>query len=188
MTTAHAAGTKEMADGAGRKLPGMRIAALFVGLNTVAALLTVGAIVLGFFVPVFPAMLYYHIPAGLGAVILGLFALVAVMFYLVVTGAGIKEAVMAKGLPAEYFLRTKPLKKALFPFCMMTIALLITMTVLGGAVHMGKVDKDFHLIFALMTAISYYYTIKKTKEVFQKDAELIAEALDAIAANSPAGQ
>ncbi len=186
MMTAAEAGKKEMANGAGRKLPAMRIASLFVNLNIFAALLTVGAIVLGFFVPVFPKILYCHIPVGLGAVILGLFALVAVMFYLIVTGASIKEAVMAKGLPAEYVQRGKPFKKTLFPFCMMTIMLLITMTVLGGAVHVGKVNKNFHLLFALVTAISYYYTIKKTKEVFQKDRELIADALDAIEAR-PSG-
>lgn len=188
MTAVSTPGKKEMAHGAGRKLPAMRIASLFINLNIFAALLTVGAIVFGFFVPVFPELLYYHIPTGLGAVILGLFALVAVMFYLFVTGASIKEAVLKRGLPMAYYHRTKPFKKALFPFCMMTITLLITMTVLGGAVHMGKVNKDLHLIFALMTAISYYYAIKKTKEVFQKDAELIADALDAIAANPPAAQ
>lgn len=188
MMTVSTAGKQEMARGAGRKLPAMRIASLFINLNIFAALLTVGAIVLGFFVPVFPALLYYHIPTGLGAVILGLFALVAVMFYLFVTGGSIKEAVTKSGLPVAYYHRTKPFKKALFPFCMTTITLLITMTVLGGAVHMGKVNRNFHLIFALVTAVSYYYTIKKTKEVFQKDAELIADALEAIGTRPPAVQ
>lgn len=176
------------ADSAGRKLPATRIASLFVHLNTFAALLTVAAAVPGFFVPVFPEMLYFHIPLGLAAVVIGLFALVSVMFYLVVTGAGIKETVMGKGLPAEYFQRTKPFKKALFPFCMTTITLLIAMTVLGGAVHMEKANKNFHLTFALATAISYYYTIKKTKEVFKKDRELIADVLGAINAEPPAVQ
>lgn len=180
------AGNGEMPCGAGRKLPAMRIASLFINLNIIAALLTLGAMVLGFFVPVFKAMLHYHIIAGLGAVVLGLFALVAVMFYLFVTGGSIKEAVMKSGLPVAYYHRTKPFKKALFPFCMMTITLLITMTVLGGAVHVGKVDKNIHLIFALVTALSYYYTIRKVKEVFKKDAELIADALDAIATYPPA--
>lgn len=175
---------KEMPINSGRKLPAMRIASLFVNLNVLAALLTVGAIVLGFFVPAFPEVLYYHIPVGLAAAVLGLFALVAVMFYLVVTGAGIKEAVMKGGLSAEYFQRTKPFKKELFPFCMMTITLFIAMTVLGAAVHVGKVNKNYHLFFALMTAISYGYTIKKTKEVFQKDRELIGSALDAIDARA----
>ncbi len=182
MTTPAAEENRE--GGAGRELPVTRIATLFVRLNTFAALLTAGAALIGSTVPVFPAMLYYHIPAGLIAAVFGLFSLVAAMFYLVVTGAGIKEAVVGKGIAREYFLRTKPLKKTLFPFCMTTIALLIAMTVLGGAVHVGKVDWKVHLFFALMTLASYYYTVRKIKDVFQKDRELIADVLDAIDAAS----
>ena len=181
MTTGAAAGKTDMADHSGRKLPATRIASLFVGLNYFAAGLAAGAMLPGFLVPVFPRMLYYHIPLGLAAVVIGLFALVAAMFYLFVTGASIKEAVKERGLPAEYYRRSKPFKKTLFPFCMLTITLLITMTVLGGAVHAGKVNRNIHLFFALATAVSYYYTIKKMKEVFQKDTALIADALDALA-------
>lgn len=171
---------KKRVNGAGRKPPAMRIARLFINLNIFAALLTVGAIVLGSFVPVFPEVLYYHIPMGLGAVVIGLFSLVAAMFYLFVTSGSIKEAVMDGRIPAEYYQRTKPFKKALFPICMLTITLLITMTVLGGAVHVQKLHKYWHLVFALVTAVSYYYAIKKIKEVFQKDCELMAGALKAI--------
>ncbi len=184
MTTAE----KDRASGAGRTLPGTRIATLFVNLNTFAALLTVGAALVGCFIPAIPDMLHYHIPLGLIAVVIGLFALVAAMFYLVVTGASIKEAVAGKGIARDYFERTKPLKKTLFPFCMMTVTLLIAMTVLGGAVHVGKVDWKAHLFFALATVVSYYCTIRKIKDVFQKDRELIADALEAIDAATPSSQ
>ncbi|TBR21236.1 MAG: hypothetical protein EPO63_08890 [Candidatus Nitrosotenuis sp.] len=183
-----AAVERERRAGEGRTLPGTRIATLFVYLNTFAALLTVGAALIGFFVPAFPDMLHYHIPMGLLAAVIGLFGLVAAMFYLVVTGASIKEAVAGRGISKEYFLRTAPLKKTLFPFCMATITLLIAMTVLGGAVHVGKVDWKVHLFFALATVIAYYYTIRKMKDVFQKDRELIADVLEAIDASSPPPQ
>ncbi len=163
-----------------QKLPVTRIASLFMILNYLAAGLVALAMLLGFAVPLMPDLLYYHIPVGLGAAVLGLFALVSSMFYLIVSGTSIKEAVMTRGIAQEYFDRTKPFKKELFPYCMLTIVLLIAMTVLGAGVHTGVVNRNVHLFFAFATMAAYYYTIKKAGTVFQRNRELIADTLEAI--------
>jgi len=143
-----------------RTLPKTRIATAFIWLNTFSAALVAAAILFGLAVPMEGAPLHWHIGTGLAAVILGMFSLVAAMFYLVVTGKAIQHAVMDKKIPVELFHRTRDFKKKLFPLCMGTVILLITMTVLGAAVHTGKLSKYVHLGFALATLGLYVVTVR----------------------------
>lgn len=163
-----------------RKLPKTRIAAIFIGLNMFSAALVAAAIVFGLAVPMEGTPLHWHIATGLCAVVLGMFSLVAAMFYLVVTGNAIREAVKKQKLPAELFHRTRDFKAKLFPLCMGTIILLITMTVLGAAVHVEKVSKYVHLAFAIVTLVMYVFTIRSMKRNFHQNTVLVADTIDAV--------
>ena len=92
----------------------------------------------------------------------------------------IKEAVQKRKISADLFGRTKQFKKELFPWCMGAIVLLITMTVLGGAVHVGKISKYVHLGFAALTLAVYWGAIKSMKRNFDLNRELIADTIDAV--------
>jgi len=102
------------------------------------------------------------------------------MFYLVTTGAAVKEAVVENELPKDLYYRTAALKKNLFPWCMAVIVLLICTTIIGGAAHTGKLDGKFHLGLAILTALVYLKTIARMKTDFLNNRMIMADVLLAI--------
>jgi hypothetical protein len=161
-------------------VPKTRIASLFVGMNLVAAFMVAVTAALGPLIQYNDTLFWFHLTSGLGAAVLGLFGLVSAMFYLVVSGMGIREAVAANKLPFELFARTRQFKKELFPWCVGAIVLLITMTVLGGGVHVKKIHKYYHLAFSILTIAVYIGAIVKMKSCYARNAGLIAETLGAM--------
>lgn len=170
------------AAGAGADLvpPKTRIASLFVGLNIFAAVLVGVTAALGPFISHNDSLFWFHLTSGLAAAVFGLFALVSAMFYLVVSGMGIREAVVGSKLPFDLFARTARLKAELFPWCVGAIVLLITMTVLGGGVHVKKVHRYYHLAFSVLLMLVYVKAIVKMKSCYARNAVLIAETLEAM--------
>lgn len=179
---------KKDADGAGAggaesgalAAPKTRIASLFIALNSLSAALLAVAAALGPFVQYRGGLFWFHLTFGLGAAVLGLFSLVSAMFYLVVTGMGLRDAVIAHKLPVEFFERTRSFKSGLFPWCVAAIAVLIIMTVLGGGVHAGKINKYYHLAFSVVTLAVYLGAIRSMKKYYALNGALIAETLAAM--------
>jgi hypothetical protein len=164
----------------GNAVPRTRIADLFININILAAVLVGITAVFGPLIQYNDTLFWWHLTFGLGAVVLGLFALVSAMFYLVVSGMGIREAVIKHKLDFALFARTRDFKKELFPWCSAAVVLLIVMTVLGGGVHVKKISKYYHLAFSVVTVAVYLYAIRAMKTNYQKNAQLIAETLDAV--------
>jgi hypothetical protein len=160
--------------------PKTRIASLFIALNSLSAVLLAVAAALGPFVQYRGGLFWFHLTFGLGAAVLGLFSLVSAMFYLVVSGMGLREAVITHKLPVELFERTRKLKSGLFPWCVAGIIVLITMTVLGGGVHVKKIHKYYHLAFSVVTLAVYIGAIRSMKKYYALNGALIAETLAAM--------
>lgn len=172
---------KKGADGA-LAAPKTRIASLFIALNSLSAALLAIAAVFGPLVQHREGLFWFHLTFGLGAAVLGLFSLVSAMFYLVVTGMGLRDAVVTNKLPVELFERTRKFKSGLFPWCVAAIAVLIGMTVLGGGVHARKIHKYYHLAFSAVTLVVYLGAIRSMKKYYALNGALIAETLAAIEA------
>jgi len=161
-----------------RTLPKTRIAVFFLWVNRFSFAVVLLAGLSGFVVGRFDLTVPLHIPMGLGAVFLGMFGLVAAMFYLITTGAAVKEAVISNNLPKELYARTAQLKKNLFPWCGATIVLLIMLAVVGGAIHVGIVPPYVHTLATLLVLAVYYKTNSRMKLDFQENREIMADALE----------
>ncbi len=162
------------------RLPRTRIATIFIWLNSIIAFCLILVTLHGFAVDRANESIVLHVVSGLAVCILGLGGVVAAMFYLVTTGAAVKEAVVENKLPKELYYRTAALKKNLFPWCMAVIVLLICTTIIGGAVHTDKLDAKFHLWLAILTALVYLKTIARMKADFLNNRMIMADVLSAI--------
>ena len=163
-----------------RKLPQTRIATLFVGLNWLAFALFVSMALLGIFLTPGNELLPTHILLGLTASMLGMFGLVGAMFYLITTGAAVREAVVEHNLSSELYQRTRTLKKDTFPWCMGAILVMLVTTVLGAGVQVEKIPGYVHLILSIITLVVYMKAIRQMKKDFYKNKIIMADVLDCI--------
>jgi len=164
----------------GTRLPRTRIATIFIWLNSIIALCLVLVTLHGFAADRADESIVLHVVSGLAVCIFGLGGIVAAMFYLVTTGAAVKEAVVENELPKELYYRTAVLKKKLFPWCMAVIVLLICTTIIGGAVHTGMLDAKYHMGLAILTALVYLKAIARMKSDFLENRLIMANVLSAI--------
>jgi len=162
------------------RLPRTRIATIFIWFNSIIAFCVVLVTLHGFAADRADESIVLHVVSGLAVCIFGLGGIVAAMFYLVTTGAAVKEAVVENKLPKELYRRTAVLKKKLFPWCMAVIVLLIGTTIIGGAVHTGLLDAKYHMGLALLTAIVYFKAIARMKSDFLENRLIMADVLSAI--------
>ena len=163
-----------------RKLPQTRIATLFVGLNWLAFALFVSMVLLGIFVTPGSGLLSIHIALGLTASMLGMFGLVGAMFYLITTGAAVREAVEEHSLSTDLYGRTRKLKKDTFPWCMGAILVMLITTVVGAGVQVEKVPGYVHLVLSIVTLLVYLKAIRQMKIDFYKNKVIMADVLDGI--------
>jgi hypothetical protein len=163
-----------------RKLPQTRIATLFVGINWLSFALFVSMALLGIFVTPGDSLLLIHIVLGLTASMLGMFGLVGAMFYLITTGAAVREAVEEHGLSGELYQRTRQLKKDSFPWCMSAILVMLVTTVVGAGVQVEKIPGYVHLILSIATVVLYLKAIRQMKRDFYKNKIIMADVLDSI--------
>lgn len=162
------------------ELPTARIASLLLWLNSLSLSFIVFSAVLGMFEDPAGNLLIYHIIAGFSACLLGLFGLVSAMFYLITTGAAVREALRGKKNSAGFNRRMANLKKNLFSWCMASIFLLLTATVVGGGVHVGKIPAYVHLALSIAVVFVYVKTVRRMKENFHENRVIMADALMAL--------
>jgi len=162
------------------ELPTARIASLLVWLNSLSLSIIVFSVALGMFVAPENSLLFHHVLTGFSACLLGMFGLVAAMFYIITTGAAIREALQEKKLSGDFNRRSANLKKNLFPWCMASITLLLTVTVVGGGVHVGKIPANVHLALSIAAVFAYVKTIRRMKENFHENRVIMADVLTAL--------
>ncbi|MFQ5432492.1 MAG: hypothetical protein ACE5EN_08305 [Nitrospinota bacterium] len=163
-----------------RKLPQTRIATLFVGINWTSFALFVSMALFGVFVGPGNGLLPIHIAMGLATSLIGMFGLVGAMFYLITTGAAVREAVEEHNLPMELYARTRQLKKDTFPWCMAAILVMLVTTVVGAGVQVDKIPGYIHMVLAVITLIVYLKAILQMKKDFYKNRLIMADVLDSI--------
>ncbi len=163
-----------------RKLPQTRIATLFVGINRISLALFASMMLLGMFVVPGSGLLPIHVAVGLAASLLGMFGLVGAMFYLITTGAAVREAVGENNLSKELYARTRQLKKSTFPWCMAAIVVMLVTTVAGAGVQVDIIPAYIHLILSIATLAVYLKAIRRMKKDFYKNKLIMADVLDCI--------
>jgi hypothetical protein len=105
-----------------------------------------------------------HIITALAATALSVFAHSLTMMYVVAVGRMIREAVEMKDLNQKYILETKKYRKAVFKIATLAMILVMTQTILGGAVHTRLIAPWVHFVLGitavLMSAFAAYFEIR----------------------------
>jgi len=105
-----------------------------------------------------------HIITALAATGLSVFAHSLTMMYVVAVGRMIREAVEKKDLSSKYIEQTKKYRKAVFRVATIAMLLVMTQTILGGAVHTHLIAPWIHftlgLIALLVSALAAYLEIR----------------------------
>ncbi|MDH5541701.1 MAG: hypothetical protein OEY64_01925 [Nitrospinota bacterium] len=119
-----------------------------------------------------------HSLTGLSASVLGLFGLVAIMFFLLATGGYMKELLKGGSDEKEFSRRIASLKMSVYPWCTLEIALLIAVTVAGGGLLSGAPVYWHHLALSILTLAAYIKTYKISKISFLENRELLKSVLE----------
>ncbi len=119
-----------------------------------------------------------HIYIALIAASLMLLGQVAIFFYLLATGASIRESAHLIDNGQDAVNQTKYFKKKTFPFAMLSILFIIGTTALGGAVHTRVVMPYVHSSVAwTCLCVTLFSTINAGK-YFTKNKELILKVIE----------
>ena len=121
-----------------------------------------------------------HIYMALFASSMVILSQVAIFFYLIATGASIKESAREKDIDfgVDVFKVTGGFKKKAFPFAMLAILLAIATTAMGGAVHTGVLMPYIHGIVAWCTICASIYSAINAASCFKKNKVLILKVID----------
>ena len=121
-----------------------------------------------------------HIYMALFAASLTIMGQVAIFFYLIATGASIKESASEIDFGGvDVFKETKSFKKNTLPFAMLTILLAIATTAMGGAVHTGMLMPYIHGIAAWVTICVCMFSTLNAGKSFKKNKVLIMRVIEA---------
>lgn len=123
-----------------------------------------------------------HIYMALFAASLVIMGQVAIFFYLIATGASIKEsaAEIDFGADVDVFKEIGSFKKKTFPFAMLTILLAIATTAMGGAVHTGVILPYIHGIVAWTTFGVSLFSIINAGKYFRMNKVFIAKVIETL--------
>ena len=120
-----------------------------------------------------------HIYVALFAASLVILGQVAIFFYLIATGASIKESASELDFGVDVFKETGSFKKKVFPFAMVAILLVIATTAMGGAVHTGVLMPYVHGTIALVTISVTIFSTLNAGKCFKKNKVLILKVIEA---------
>jgi hypothetical protein len=105
-----------------------------------------------------------HIIMALAATALSVFSHSLTMMYVVAVGRMIREAVEKKNLDRKYVLETKRYRKSVFRIATVAMVLVMTQTVLGGAVHTHLIPPWVHLLIGsaalVVSAFAAYIEVR----------------------------
>ncbi len=120
-----------------------------------------------------------HVYIALFAASLTILGQVAIFFYLLATGASIKESVGTVDFgELDAIKETRYFKKKAFPFAMLGIMFAIAVTALGGAVHTGLISTHIHAAVAFCAlGINIFSTINAGK-CFERNKVLIMKVIE----------
>jgi hypothetical protein len=152
----------------------MAIALLTLALVGTLALL--GTTVLGYQVHAGLVPLKLHFLAALGTTTLLVMAHSFILFFLIATGASLKEIEKERGWGDSFRRRTIGLKGRVFPIATLTLLLVMANFILGAAVHTRALPPIVHLVLALCTLAASLLTLYREYRVLGDNNRLIAEA------------
>ena len=105
-----------------------------------------------------------HIVTALAATALSVFSHSLTMMYVVAVGRMIREAVEKKDLSPKYIEQTKKYRKAVFRIATIAMLLVMTQTILGGAVHTHLIPPWAHLALGILalvvSALATYFEVR----------------------------
>jgi len=114
-----------------------------------------------------------HALTGLLATVVGMFGLVAIMFFVMATGGYMKESLKGDSLEKDFIKRIAGIKMRLYPWCILEISLLIATAVAGGGLLAGAPVYWYHLGLAVATIGVYLKTISATKIDFAENRVML---------------
>lgn len=152
----------------------MAIALLTLAL--VGTLALAATTVLGYQVHLGLLPLKLHFLAALGATTLLVMAHSFILFFLIATGASLKEIEKERGWGDSFRRRTIGLKGRVFPIATMTLLLVMANFILGAAVHTRALPPIVHALLALATLFASVVTLHREYRVLGDNNRLIAEA------------
>ena len=149
-----------------------------IGLLTLAALGTLGllaTVLLGYRVPGAAVTLKTHFMAALLSTTVLVMAHSFIMFFLIATGAEMKEMEKAAGRGDSFRRRTIALKSRIFPLLTSALLLVIANFILGAAAHTRAVPAWVHEATAWMTLVTSVTAFVQAYRVLGDNNRLIAE-------------
>lgn len=148
------------------------------GINFVGCGFICATIFLGYSAGVDVNYFVLHIYFALGSASLALLGQVAIFFYLLATGASIKESASEIDFGMDAIRETKNFKMKTFPFAMLSILFLIATTALGGAVHTKVVAPYIHSSVAWGALCATIFSTINAGKYFAKNKALIMKVID----------
>jgi len=127
---------------------------VFLGLAVANLLFLAAWMVLGFQVGGDPTRAQWHQVGGLSVCVLTLFVHALTFVYFLGTGLAVKEAVLNWGIDQDFVRQTRRFKLKVYPIAMVSIALIVTTGILGGAVRSASVTPVVHRGFAVAATLS----------------------------------
>jgi hypothetical protein len=152
----------------------MAIALLTLALMGTLALL--GANLHGYFVPQAALEMRRHFLYALVSTTLLVMAHSFILFFLLATGAEMKELEQARGWGDSFRRRTVALKGRVFPAATFTLLLVIANFVLGAAAHTRALPAWTHEVLAWLTFGACLYTLWREYQALGINNQLIDEA------------
>lgn len=119
-----------------------------------------------------------HIYIALFSASLAILGQVAIFFYLLGTGASIKEAANELSFGKEAVNEARSFKKKTFPFAMLAILLVIATTAMGGAAHTGVVLPYVHGIVAWTALCGNIFAIINAGKYLKMNKLLIKRVIE----------
>jgi membrane associated rhomboid family serine protease len=145
--------------------------------NGFALILLISAILSGLVTDTEGATFEYHVVLGLAASVFGLFGLTLLLFYIIMTGAYIKERIRQYNLDRTLIDRLSGIKSSLFPPAMLAILLLIVSPVSGAAMHTGNGNNYLHLFTTITCAVIYFLALRRAKKELLENRAIAQEVL-----------
>jgi len=153
---------------------------MIIVLNLIGSVLIGSTIYFGYTAAYDVKYFVTHIYMALIAASMVILSQVAIFFYLIATGASIKEAAREKGIDfgVDVFKETGRFKKKAFPFAMLAILLAIATTAMGGAVHTGVLLPYIHGIVSWCTVCACIFSAVNAAKCFKENKLLIMKVID----------
>jgi sterol desaturase/sphingolipid hydroxylase (fatty acid hydroxylase superfamily) len=134
-----------------------------------------------------PAWMRQHVLFGLSATFLLVMAHSFILFFLIATGAELKELEKRKGWGDSFRRRSVAMKSRVFPVTTLALLVVIANFIVGGAAHTRVLPGWVHGVVAWATVVLCLVTLRREYGVLGDNNRLIAEAASRGEDRGPSG-